>query len=113
LRQYHLVGGRLVGPVAESSSSFAYPGATPSVSADGSTDGIVWDIDHAGSRVNPASAVLYAYSASKVSQQLFSSNMAGARDQLGTAVKFAVPTIAGGKVYVATETGLSVFGLLS
>ncbi len=113
LRQYQLSGGTLVGPIAESSTAFGYPGATPSISADGSSDGIVWEVDHTGSRAEPGPAVLYAYSAANVSQELYSSMDAGSRDQMGTAVKFAVPTIANGQVYVGTQNGLSVFGLLS
>ena len=113
LRQYQFVDGSLVGPVAESSAEFAYPGATPSISADGSTNGIVWDVEHSGTRDNPGPAILYAYSASNVSEELYNSSMAGTRDQAGTAVKFAVPTIANGKVYVGTQTGVTVFGLLS
>jgi hypothetical protein len=113
LRQYQLVNGNLVGPLAVSSTVFNYPGATPSISAEGSSDGIVWEVEHTSTRAETGPAVLHAYSAANVSQELYSSTIAGARDELGTAVKFAVPTIANGKVYVATQTGLTVFGLLS
>jgi hypothetical protein len=107
-----LVDGQLVGPIAESSTTFGYPGATPSISADGTSNGIVWEVQHGGTRANPSPAVLYAYTASNVSQELYNSSMAGSRDQAGTSVKFVVPTIANGKVYVGTSTGLTVYGLL-
>jgi hypothetical protein len=112
LRQYRLQNGRISGLVAVSTTSYAYPGATPSISANGSSDGIVWDVEHTGTRVAPGPAVLHAYNAMNVSQELYNSSMAGMRDQAGTAVKFAVPTIASGRVYVGTQTGLTVYGLL-
>jgi hypothetical protein len=112
LRQYQIVNGQLIGPIAESSTPFGYPGATPSISADGASDGIVWEVQHTGTRANPGPAVLYAYDANNVSQELYNSSMAGTRDQAGTSVKFVVPTIANGKVYVGTTTGLTVYGLL-
>ncbi len=113
LRQYTLENGQFVGPVALSTQTFAYPGATPSISANGSADGIVWEIDHTGSRPAPGPAVLYAYNAADIGQVLYSSAMDPSRDQAGLAVKFAVSTIASGKVYVGTQTGISVYGLLS
>jgi hypothetical protein len=112
LRQYQIVNGRLVGPVAESSESFGYPGANLSVSADGSSNGIVWSLQNPGTRAAPGPAVLHAYNAANVSQELYSSDQSRTRDQAGNAVKFAVPTVANGKVYVGTQTGLTVFGLL-
>ena len=112
LRQYKLVGGKLAGPVAESRETFGYPGANLSISAEGSSNGIVWSLENSGTRASGV-AVLHAYNAGNVGQELYNSNQAGTRDQPGSAVKFAVPTIAGGKVYVATKTGLTVYGLLS
>jgi hypothetical protein len=112
LRQYVMINGKLFGPIAESSTSFGYPGATPSISSNNGANGIVWEIEHTGTRGVTGPAVLHAYNALNVSQQLYSSTQAGARDALGTAVKFTPPTIANGKVYVATATGLSVFGEL-
>ena len=112
LRQYKIENGKLVGPVAVSSETFGYPGANLSISADGSSDGIVWSLENSGSRTVPGAAVLHAYNAANVGQELYNSNQAGTRDQPGNAVKFAVPTIGNGKVYVGTQTGLTVYGLL-
>jgi hypothetical protein len=94
-------------PVAQTPTSFAYPGATPSVSANQNTNGIVWAAE------NTDPAVLHAYDATTL-QELYNSNQAsGGRDQFGTGNKFITPTIAQGKVYVGTTTGVGVFGLLS
>ena len=112
LRQYKIENGKLVGPAAVSSETFGDPGANLSISADGSSDGIVWSLENTGSRTMPGVAVLPAYNAANVGQELYNSNQAGTRDQPGNAVKFAVPTIANGKVYVGTQTGLTVYGLL-
>jgi hypothetical protein len=93
---------------SESSNQFtADHGATPSLSANGTTNGIVWAIN-AGSPT-----VLYAYDATNVAIELWDSAQAGARDQLYPGIKFSVPTIADGEVFVGTAYTLSVFGLLS
>jgi len=112
LRQYKIENGKLVGPVALASGTVGYPGANLSISANGSSDGIVWSLENSGTRSVPGVAVLHAYNAANVGQQLYNSNQAGTRDRPGNAVKFAVPTIANGKVYVGTQTGLAVYGLL-
>jgi hypothetical protein len=104
-------------PTAKSPNTFGYPGTTPSISADGSSDGILWALDNSA-YVNPYNsggpAVLYAYSASNPSDVLYSSAQApGGRDQAGPAVKFTVPTVADGKVYVGGAGTLTIYGLLS
>ena len=81
--------------------------ARPIVSANGSSNGIVW----ANQRTTPA-AVLYAYDASDLGRMLYNSNQAGGRDQLGAAVTFVTPSIADGKVFVPQTNGVAVFGLL-
>jgi hypothetical protein len=91
---------------AQTATSFEYPGATPAVSANGSSNGIVWAVENS----NPA--VLHAYSAATLNE-LYNSNQAtGARDHFGNGNKFITPTIVNGKVYVGTPTGVAVFGLL-
>jgi PQQ-like domain len=112
LKAYSLTAGRLsTSPTSESPTGYSYPGATPSVSANGTKNGIVWALE--GQGYTPSTApVLHAYDATDVGKELYNSDQAGSRDQPGPAVKFAVPTVANGKVYVATQTELTVFGLL-
>ena len=105
LRAFTVVNAKLT-PATTSTHSFGYPGATPSISANGSNNGIVWVAENGGT------AGLYAYDAADLSHELYDSNQAGSRDQFGPGNKFITPTIANGKVYVGTPTGVAVFGLL-
>ena len=98
-------------PTMLTAHSFAWPGTTPSISANGSQDGILWTIDtSAYSSSSPGT--LYAYDATNLSNELYDTQQNSARDSLGPPAKFTVPTIANGKVYVGTQTQLSVYGLL-
>jgi putative pyrroloquinoline-quinone binding quinoprotein len=92
---------------SKTAASFGYPGATPSISANQSSNGIVWVAE------NSDPAVLHAYDASDLSKELYNSNQAaGGRDNFGAGNKFITPMIANGKVYVGTTNGVGVFGLL-
>jgi outer membrane protein assembly factor BamB len=107
LRAYRLQNARLIAqPVSHTGLTFIYPGAVPSISANGARNGIVWVTENR----NPA--VLHAYDASDLSHELYSSNAAaGGRDHFGAGNKFITPMIANGKVYVGTTDGVGVFGL--
>ena len=113
---YSLIDGRLGSPPASTSKTpLGYPGATPTISSSGVTNGIVWAIDssHFGAPDEPAAgpAVLHAFDASDVANELYNTSLApNGRDTAGNAVKFAVPTVANGKVYVGTQTELDVYG---
>jgi hypothetical protein len=103
----------MLGTTASSASgaTFAYPGTTPSVSANGSTNpptnGIVWAVE------NGNTGVLHAYDATNLATELYnSSQAANGRDQFADN-KFITPMIANGKVYVGTPTGVAVFGLFN
>ncbi|HUO30027.1 MAG TPA: hypothetical protein VMU80_12475 [Bryobacteraceae bacterium] len=94
-------------PSSESSIGFTYPGTTPSISANGSAQGIVWAVE------NQSTAVLHAYDATDLSTELYNSNQApNSRDQFGSGNKFITPMVANGKVYVGTSNGVGVLGLL-
>jgi hypothetical protein len=94
------------GATGQTPNSFGYPGATPGISANGVSNAILWAVEN----TNPA--VLHAYDATKLSNELYNSNQAGSRDQLGPGNKFITPTIVNGKVFVGTTNGVTVFGLL-
>ena len=111
------ISGGVVSSVASSFVPFfiRFPGATPSISSNGNTNGIVWAVDSSnyGSDGPPsAPAILHAFDATNVSHELYNTTQAQNRDVMGQAVKFVVPTIANGKVYVGTQTELDVYGLL-
>jgi len=93
------------GPASQTSNTFRYPGATPSISASGTNNAIVWAAE------NTTPAVLHAYDAGTL-HELYNSNQASSRDQLGAGNKFITPTIVNGKVYVGTTDSVGVFGLL-
>ena len=111
-------------PFSQSSTSYRFPGATPSASSNGATNGIIWALDN-GLYCSPQSpgcgaTVLHAYDATNLATELWNSSQAAAnRDLAGHAVKFTVPTVANGKVYVGTRGNdssvlgeLEVYGLL-
>lgn len=109
IREFRFRDGRLPSqPSSTTQLTFVYPGATPSISANGSRNAILWVVEN----VNPA--VLHAYDARDLSHELYNSNQAAAgKDHFGANNKFITPMIANGKVYVGTADGVGVFGLLS
>ncbi len=98
------------GAVFVSPTYFGFPGPTPSISANGTSDAIVWVLqtDDYGS----GSATMHAYDATDIGTELYNTSQSGTRDDPGGAVKFTVPTVANGKVYVPAVQRLTVYGLL-
>jgi hypothetical protein len=92
-----------------SSQIFSHPGTTPSLSAAGTSNAILWVIRRPSAT---SAAVLHAFDPANIHTALWDSTQAtGNRDQAGVAVKFTVPTVANGKVYIGTMTELDVYGL--
>ncbi len=91
---------------AQTANSFGYPGATPSISANGASNGIVWAVE------NASPAVLHAYNATNLNELYNTNQASGGRDQFGSGNKFMTPMIVNGKVFVGTPNGVAVFGLL-
>jgi hypothetical protein len=95
-----------VAPTSQSATSFTYPGTAPSVSANGTSNGIVW------AHENTSPGVLHAYDASNLAHELYNSNQAsGSKDQFGPGNKYITPVVADGKVFVGTTNAVAVFGL--
>jgi hypothetical protein len=102
-------------PASQSSATFGFPGATPSISSSGTLNGIVWVIDSSksgtwnGGSAPAGPAVLHAYDATDLTKELWNSGMVPG-DGAGNAVKFTVPTVANGKVYIGTRGNDSTQG---
>ncbi|MGC1170733.1 MAG: immunoglobulin domain-containing protein [Candidatus Acidiferrales bacterium] len=107
LRAFSISNAKLVAPAgSQSSASYPYPGGTPSISANGTTNAIVWVVQNSGG------GVLRAYDATNLATELYDSNQApNSRDHFADN-KFITPMIANGKVYIGTPNSVVVFGLL-
>ncbi len=109
-KMFVLENGMIQTPRASIASvSFGFPGASPTISANGTTGGILWAIDSSAYQSN-GPAILYAFDATNLQTKLYDSSKKSS-DNPGPAVKFAVPTVANGSVYMGTETQLAVYGL--
>jgi hypothetical protein len=110
LKQFALSSARLpASPTSQSTTSFDFPGASPSISAAGSGNAIVWAVQS-----SPGSAaVLHAYNPANLAVEYYNSTQAAnGRDAFGNGNKYITPVVANGKVFVGTPSGVAVFGLL-
>jgi len=115
LSAYALTSGVLnAASSTNSPETFQSPVGSPVISANGPNNGIVWLVDSSGygggSLATPA--ILHAYDATNVGTELYDSSK-NSEDAAGLAIKFSVPTVANGKVYVGTQGELSVYGFLN
>ncbi|HEY0794990.1 MAG TPA: RICIN domain-containing protein [Acidisarcina sp.] len=108
MRVFDITAAKLsTSPAQTTPTSFAYPGTTPSISAFGTSNAIVWAAE------NGNTAVLHAYDANNLAVELYNSDQApSSRDHFGVGNKFIVPTIANGKVYVGTTNSVAGFGFI-
>jgi len=108
LKAFTLASAKLQAtPQSQSATQFTFPGTAPSVSANGTANGIVW------AHENTSTAVLHAYDAANLAHEIYNSNQAAAnRDHFGAGNKYITPTVADGKVMVGTTNSVAVFGLL-
>jgi hypothetical protein len=112
VQQYSLTNGLLsTSPISNSGFTLGFEGATTVVSANGASNAILWLIDATGVENSPETpSVLHALNPANLSVEYYNSNMV-ASDVPGMPVKFSVPTVANGKVYVGTQTQLAVYAL--
>jgi outer membrane protein assembly factor BamB len=107
LMSFVISGAKLAASAVVTPTHFVYPGTSPVVSADGASNGIVW------AHENQSLGVLHAYEASNLAHELWNSSQdPTGRDHFGAGNKFTTPAVADGRVFLATQTGVAVFGLL-
>jgi hypothetical protein len=112
LRDFRLNHGRLSSEaVAHGKTRFTDPGATPAISSNGNTSAIVWILRSKGWRAPDCPAVLYALDATHIDRELYNSEQNPTRDRAGICLRFGIPTVAGGMVYVGTKREVDVYGL--
>ena len=111
LRDYMLANGRLT--LHASSANKFEMGATPSVSANGKTNAIVWSVaTKIWDGPDTTTAILYAYDATKLGQPIYTSEQNSQRDRAGFATRFVIPVVVNGRVYFGTRNEVEVYGLL-
>jgi len=112
LRDYAIKNGKLVLSAA-SSMKFENPGATPSISADGTKNAIVWALTtKVWNGADNRPAVLYAFDATKLGAPIYTSEQNATRDRAASATRFVIPMVVNGRVYFATRGEVEVYGLL-
>ncbi len=108
MKAFEVVSAKVqVAASSQTAETFAYPGTSPSVSSNGTQNGIVWAVEN---RVH-VGGVLHAYAATDLSEELYDSSQTGGRDNF-TDNKFVTPVVANGKVFIGIQNGVVVFGLL-
>jgi len=95
-------------PSSHSSAIYSYPGGEMAISANGSSNGILWAVQY----IQTTPGVLHAYDAANLANELYNSSQAGTRDTMDLAVKFSTPAVANGEVFVGGNSSLVVYGLL-
>jgi hypothetical protein len=110
IKQFQLTNGLLsTAPLSQSADTYQNRGGTFAISADGTSNGILWAVQDNGAG---APGVLHAYDAANLAIELYNSNQAGSRDALDVAAKSNIPLVANGRIFIASKSALTVYGLL-
>jgi hypothetical protein len=112
IHAYNLVKGQLVEAAAASTTHFDNPGATPTISANGTKDGVLWAIATNTWNGPQQKAILYAFDATKMGDPLFTSEQNATRDRSANATRFVIPIVVNGRVYFAARGEVEIYGLL-
>ena len=117
VKAFQMTNGLLsAAPTSVSAETYGFPGGTLAISANGNTDGILWVTerkdDFVTDTVHTNPGALRAYDPANLGIELYNSNQAGTRDTMDFAAKYNIPLVVNGKVYVASVSKLTVYGLL-
>jgi len=95
-------------PSSQTMATFDFPGSSPSISANGTSNAILWTLTSSTS----APAILHAYNPANLQQEYYNSTQAAnGRDAFGNGGKFVTPVVANGKVFAVSLSGVAVFGV--
>ena len=95
-------------PVSSSSMDMSWPGVTPSMSSNNGSDAVLWVLQASGNN-----GILQAFDPTNLSTELYDTEQSPDRDRTDGSVRFAIPTVAGGKVFIGSQNALDIYGLLS
>jgi len=114
LENFRVENGKLSSePASRTTKEFGNPGATLTVSANGAKNAIVWMVETKAWNAEDQFAVLHAYDATDLRRELYTSSQNLTRDGPGLAVRFVIPTVMNGRVYIGAKRELDVYGLLA
>jgi hypothetical protein len=111
LRDYTVENDKLT-LLTHSSTEFANPGATPSVSANSNKNAIVWAVATKTWNGLDQPAVLYAFDANSIDQPIYTSEQGSRRDRAAMATRFVIPVVVNGRVYLGARGEVELYGLL-
>jgi Chitobiase/beta-hexosaminidase C-terminal domain/Bacterial Ig domain len=98
-------------PFTQSNVTSGFPGASFSISSNGTQDGIAWAVRSDQVKTNGPN-VLYAWDANDLTNTIYESDTNPTRDAGGVANRFSIPVVTNGKVYVSANKQVGVYGLL-
>ncbi|HEY3914935.1 MAG TPA: hypothetical protein VGN61_10660, partial [Verrucomicrobiae bacterium] len=112
---FPFIEARLGAISSQSPTAFSYPGATPSISANGDSNAVVWTVEAIGDSglAEATNCLMHAYAATNLSDELYNTTQMTNRDILGIGQKFTTPVVASGRVYIQSTNTVVVYGLLS
>lgn len=112
LTDFRVQAGRLDPSPKLATRRLRNSGSTPAISSNGKRDGIVWLIEGKAWNGGDQPSVLHAYDAADITREIYNSELNSARDRAGLTLRFTIPTVAGGRVYVPVKRRVDVYGLL-
>jgi Legume lectin domain/Chitobiase/beta-hexosaminidase C-terminal domain/PQQ-like domain len=93
---------------SKGSISIGFPSPTPVISSNAGANPILWSVE--SDSFGSGNAILRATDPTNIATTFYDSSVKST-DSAGGAVKFTVPTVANGKVYVGASNQLSFYGL--